>query len=101
RRRRPHRLPGTAGEGEERPRPHLQGARRISRAAGLMLMVAAPVLWSTAGVVTRHIERATPFELVFWRSFFAFAFVLTALLLLRRNPFKGGWPVLVSGAMWS
>jgi len=66
-----------------------------------MLMVAAPVLWSTAGVVTRHIERATAFELVFWRSFFAFVFVLAALLFFRRNPLKAGWPVLVSGAMWS
>jgi len=64
-------------------------------------MVAAPVLWSTAGVVTRHIERATAFELVFWRSFFAFVFVLAALLFFRRNPLKAGWPVLVSGAMWS
>src|SRR5438477_4956523 len=64
-------------------------------------MVLAPVLWSTAGVVTRHIERATPFELVFWRSFFAFAFVALVLLVLRRNPLKMGWPGVVSGTLWS
>ena len=64
-------------------------------------MFIAPVMWSTAGVVTRHVERATPFELVFWRSFFAFAFVALALLALRRNPLKMGWPGLVSSALWA
>ena len=65
-----------------------------------MLMLAAPVLWSTAGVVTRHVGRATPFELVFWRSLFAFVFVAAALLILRRSPLKMGRPGLVSGALW-
>src|SRR5689334_21094374 len=64
-------------------------------------MFIAPVMWSTAGVVTRHVERATPFELVFWRSFFAFAFVALALLAMRRNPLKMGWPVVVSGGLWA
>ena len=63
-------------------------------------MLVAPVLWSTAGVVTRHIERATPFETVFWRSFFAFVFVAAALVAMRRNPLKLSWPGFVSGAMW-
>jgi drug/metabolite transporter (DMT)-like permease len=65
-------------------------------------MLIAPVLWSTAGVVTRHVERAEPFEQVFWRSLFAFAFVFLAL---RKNPLKAvraaGWPGLFSGAMWA
>lgn len=73
----------------------------LTRAGGLTLMFIAPVLWSTAGVVTRHVERATAFELVFWRSLFAFLFVAIALLVLRRNPLKMGWPGLVSGALWS
>jgi drug/metabolite transporter (DMT)-like permease len=73
----------------------------VTRAGGLALMLTAPVLWSTAGVVTRHIERATPFELVFWRSLFAFLFVAAALLVLRKNPLKMGWPGVVSGALWS
>jgi len=34
----------------------------MTRGAALALMVAAPVLWSSAGVVTRHIERAEPIE---------------------------------------
>ena len=69
-------------------------------------MLAAPVLWSTAGVVTRHIERAAAFEQVFWRSLFAFCFVALALLIVnRRSPWKAaqgaGWPGLLSGAMWA
>lgn len=73
----------------------------LSRGSALALMFSAPVLWSTAGVVTRHVERATPFELVFWRSFFAFLFVAVALLALRRHPLKMGWPGLVSSALWA
>jgi drug/metabolite transporter (DMT)-like permease len=68
-------------------------------------MVAAPVLWSTAGVVTRHIERAQPFEQVFWRSLFAFLFVTLVLLARGFNPLKSikaaGRPGLFSGAMWT
>lgn len=63
-------------------------------------MCAAPVLWSTAGVVTRHVERAGAFELVFWRSLFAFLFVALALLALRRNPLRLGWRGLLSGTLW-
>src|SRR5262249_47941755 len=72
----------------------------LSRAAGLALMCAAPVLWSTAGVVTRHVERAGALELVFWRSLFAFLSVALALLALRRNPLHMGWPGVLSGTLW-
>jgi len=72
----------------------------VTRARGLALMIAAPVLWSTAGVVTRHIERASAFELVFWRSLFAFLFVALALLVIRGNPLRMGWPGLLSSALW-
>jgi len=64
-------------------------------------MIAAPVLWSSAGVVTRHIQAAEPFEQVFWRSLFAFAFVAVVLLVGRKNPLKAGWPGLFSGLMWA
>jgi drug/metabolite transporter (DMT)-like permease len=68
-------------------------------------MIAAPVLWSSAGVVTRHIQRAEPVEQVFWRSLFAFIFVFAFLLFQRTNPWKAvrdaGLPGLVSGLMWA
>ena len=77
----------------------------MTRATGVALMVAAPILWSSAGVVTRYIERAEPFEQVFWRSLFAFAFVFVVLVFQRVNPWKAvvaaGMPGLVSGLMWA
>jgi drug/metabolite transporter (DMT)-like permease len=77
----------------------------VTRAAGLALMIAAPVLWSSAGVVTRHIERAQPFEQVFWRSLFAFAFVLSILVVQRKHPWRAvraaGLPGFASGLMWA
>jgi drug/metabolite transporter (DMT)-like permease len=63
-------------------------------------MVAAPVLWSTAGVVTRHVEQATPFEMVFWRSLFACIFV-GAVLFIQRHPPRLSRSLLLSGAMWA
>ena len=77
----------------------------MTRATGLALMVAAPVLWSSAGVVTRHIQSAAPFEQVFWRSLFAFAFVFSVLVFQRKHPWKAvraaGVPGLLSGLMWA
>jgi drug/metabolite transporter (DMT)-like permease len=77
----------------------------MTRGTAVALMVAAPVLWSSAGVVTRHIERAAPFEQVFWRSLFAFGFVFLVLLLQRKHPWSSiraaELPGLVSGLMWA
>ena len=68
-------------------------------------MVIAPLLWSSAGVVTRHIQKAQPFEQVFWRSLFAFAFVFLYLVARKTNPWASiraaGWPGLASGLMWA
>jgi len=76
-----------------------------SRGVAVALMIAAPVLWSSAGVVTRHIQRAEPFEQVFWRSLFAFLFVFAALLFQGKHPWASvraaGVPGLVSGLMWA
>ena len=76
-----------------------------SRGSALALMIAAPVLWSSAGVVTRHLQAAEPFEQVFWRSLFAFLFVFAVLLFQKAHPWKAvvasGVPGLVSGVMWA
>jgi drug/metabolite transporter (DMT)-like permease len=77
----------------------------MTRGAAVALMVAAPVLWSTAGVVTRHIEHAKPFEQVFWRSLFAFVFVAASLFLARKHPWRAvraaGLPGVFSSGMWA
>jgi drug/metabolite transporter (DMT)-like permease len=62
-------------------------------------MVAVTLMWSIAGVVTRHLEHARSFEVTFWRSFFT---VLSLLVIL---PFFQGRAVFASirgggGALW-
>lgn len=72
-------------------------------------MVLTATLWSTAGVVTRHLSPQLlaegRFEITFWRSLFAAIFVAGYLLLVRREGLRPvlatGWPGLVSGAMWA
>jgi len=69
-------------------------------------MVVAPLLWSMAGVLTRTIERASAFEIAFWRSSFAALFVAAALAALqgagaRRALRAVGMVGLVSGALWA
>jgi drug/metabolite transporter (DMT)-like permease len=78
------------------------------RAVGLM--VCATLLWSIAGVVTRHLspelQRVGRFEITFWRSFFAALFVAAYLFFSRRGGgwraiFGGGWPSVISGLCWA
>lgn len=81
---------------------HAQRRRLHRRAIALMVLVT--FLWSTAGVVTRHLHYAAGLEVTFWRSFFAAVFVAGYLIFVRRN-FVGalrasGRAGLVSGLMW-
>ncbi|MFM2051827.1 MAG: hypothetical protein RL682_2318, partial [Pseudomonadota bacterium] len=69
-------------------------------------MVAVTLLWSTAGVITRHLESARSFEVTFWRAFFTAASLAVALPLLRgRDVFlkmrHAGVFFWLSGACWS
>jgi drug/metabolite transporter (DMT)-like permease len=62
--------------------------------------------WSIAGVVTRHLEAATSFEVTFWRSAFCALTVLAVLAWRTRGAplasiLRMGIPGLVSGAMWA
>lgn len=49
------------------------------------LMVLVTLMWSSAGVVSRHLEHARSFEVTFWRAFFTFV-SLCVLLPLVRGP---------------
>jgi len=79
---------------------------KLSHGKAIALMVLCPLLWSTAGVVTKQLDSAQSFEVTFWRSFF------TAVSLFVLLPFMQGkswyktvpWrnPALwVSGVCWS
>lgn len=52
---------------------------KLTHNRAVLLMVLIALMWSTAGVVTRHLESARSFEVTFWRSFFT---VLSLLLIL-------------------
>jgi drug/metabolite transporter (DMT)-like permease len=78
----------------------------LSHGRAVALMVLVTLLWSIAGVVTRHLEAARSFEVTFWRSFFNAAFMVVALSLWKGKGLweelrHGGWPLWVSGVMWS
>ena len=79
---------------------------KLTHTRAVFLMVAVTLLWSTAGVVTRHLDHARSFEVTFWRSFFT---VLSLLVIL---PFfqglevfakirRGGTAFWVSGLCWT
>ena len=68
--------------------------------------VAVTLLWSIAGVTTRHLEQARSFEVTFWRSFFTVLSLLVILPFFQgRAVFAkmraGGWPLWLSGLCWS
>ena len=69
-------------------------------------MVAVALMWSTAGVVTRHLDAARSFEVTFWRAFFTALSLLVLLPLVRgRRVFAdirhAGASFWLSGVCWS
>ena len=70
------------------------------------LMILATLMWSIAGVVTRHLEAERSFEVTFWRSLFN-ALVLATVLTIMRGPAfwkdltRARWPLWLSGLCWS
>jgi drug/metabolite transporter (DMT)-like permease len=63
----------------------------MTHARAVMLMIAANVLWSTAGLVTRLLEQSDSWEAAFWRSFFA-ALSMTGILVWMRR--REAWSVV-------
>ena len=69
-------------------------------------MVCVTLMWSIAGIVTRHLDSARGFELTFWRSLFN-SLALLLLLGFIQGPARlwrtlrsGGRPLWVSGLCW-
>jgi drug/metabolite transporter (DMT)-like permease len=79
---------------------------KLSHARALFLMVLVTLMWSIAGVTTRHLESAKSFEVTFWRSFFTLVSLLVILPAFQgREVFQkirsAGFSVMVSGVCWS
>jgi drug/metabolite transporter (DMT)-like permease len=56
---------------------------KLSHNRAILLMVLVTLMWSTAGVVTRHLQVTQSFEVTFWRSFFTVISLLVILPLLK------------------
>lgn len=72
---------------------------KLTHHRAVWLMVAVALMWSTAGVVTRHLDAARGFEITFWRSFFT---VLSLLVILPLWRGRAAWAVFRQGhaALW-
>jgi len=78
----------------------------LTHRRAVVLMVLVALMWSTAGLVSRHLESARSFEVTFWRSFFTLLSLLVILPLFKgrevfgqmRNSGKALW---LSGLCWS
>ncbi len=80
---------------------------RLTHGQAVLMMVAAALMWSIAGVVTRHLQTAHSFEVTFWRSAFN-ALALVVMLCALRGPAvlwaslrHGGKVLWVSGLCWA
>jgi drug/metabolite transporter (DMT)-like permease len=74
------------------------------RAVALMVLVT--LLWSIAGVVTRHLDAARSFEVTFWRSLFNAITLAIGLTLWRGSALWSGLlradrVLLASGLCWA
>jgi drug/metabolite transporter (DMT)-like permease len=78
----------------------------MSHVRAVSLMVLVTLLWSTAGVVSRHFEVAQGFEVTFWRSAFTVLALSVALTRLRgvalwRGLWRSPRAVWLSGLCWA
>ncbi|MDB5881805.1 MAG: family transporter [Ramlibacter sp.] len=78
---------------------------KLTHGRAVLLMVVVTLMWSIAGVVTRHLEQARSFEVTFWRSLFTVVSLLVILPLFQgcavfaklRRPSAHLW---ISGSCW-
>ena len=78
----------------------------MTHGRAVVTMLVVTLMWSIAGVVTRHLDTARSFEVTFWRSAFtvlALAFLLPWLrgpATLLRSLREGGRTLWISGVCW-
>ena len=56
---------------------------KLTHNRAVLVMLVVTLMWSTAGLVTRHLEAAKSFEVTFWRSFFTVASLVVLLPVLN------------------
>lgn len=79
----------------------------MTHRSAVLTMIAVTLMWSIAGVVSRHFEAAKGFEVTFWRSLFN-GLALIVMLAWLRGPATlvgslrgGGRTLWLSGACWA
>ncbi|WP_457426813.1 DMT family transporter [Roseateles sp. P5_E7] len=70
----------------------------MSHRSAVLLMLLVTLMWSSAGVVTRHLDAARGFEITFWRSAFNAAALVLILGVMRG---KALWSAMSGGAVWA
>ena len=79
---------------------------RWSHRQAVLGMVVCTLMWSIAGVVSRHFQAAQGFEVTFWRAFFTVVSLVGLLSWMRgpaplwRSLRSGGSALWLSGACW-
>lgn len=68
---------------------------KLTHNRAVLMMIVVGLLWSTAGVVSRHLESAGRFEVTFWRSAFN-ALSLMVILPVWRHLERRGQPQQVA-----
>lgn len=79
--------------------------KHMSHFLAVCLMTLVTLLWSLAGVVTRHLDSAASFEVTFWRSGFNALALAVALTVIRGPALWRGLPhsppvLWISGICW-
>ena len=98
----PSRIPTPS---DRKPMP-MRSPSRLTHRRAVLLMVLVTLMWSIAGVVTRHLDAARGFEVTFWRSLCNAVGLFMALSVMRGPAFLRGlatarWPVWASGLCWA
>ena len=78
---------------------------KLTHSRAVLLMLVVTLMWSTAGVVTRHLDAARSFEVTFWRSFFTVLSLLVVLPVWQGRKVwsdirQGGLLLWLSGLCW-
>jgi drug/metabolite transporter (DMT)-like permease len=76
----------------------------MSHRSAVLLMLLVTLMWSSAGVVTRHLDAARGFEITFWRSAFNAVALVVILGVMRGRALPGslkGRAVWASGLCWA